>query len=261
METIYKKCERCNIKYSKDDFSFCQKCGSKLVTIEESTKGSAIKYFSVKANCSICNKSLDLFSFKSRFMLKNGWLCNTCSKKFDNNKLKFNKTTIEECKEMLKEKEEINKSANNLLYTTTFHVSGISYREENLLKVLNNGVQTGEIKRFEGLSRKERIETCEEFGISIGEYTNESINVEFNCTQFNGEDAIEVLANDYNDNYILIGYVPKEEINRLIPYLDKKVLIWATIVEGRQVFFNEDEEDDIENLNLGVELLVKIFDH
>ncbi len=256
-----KRCKQCNISYVKDDFNFCQKCGNKLITIHESTKNSSIKYFNIKANCSICNKNLDLFGLKSRFMLKDGWLCNSCFKKIGRDKLKFNKTTIEECKEMLKEKEDTNKSANNLLYTTTFHVSGISYREENLLKVLRNGTKVGEINKFEGLSRKERIQTCQEFGISIGEYTNESIDVKFNCTQFNGKDAIEVLANDYNNNYILIGYVPKEKIRELITYLDKKVLIWATIVGGKQVYFNEDEEDNIEELNLGVELLVKIFDY
>lgn len=143
------------------------------------------------------------------------------------------------------------------LYENTFNVAGVSFHEKELKIIIKNGVTTGNIQKFGGLSVKERREEFQ----PVGEYSDQEIEVTFNKTMFKNEEAIEVLADDFYGNNILIGYVPKSEVNDLLSFFDKNILIWATIVGGKQYHYGDTpEEDEVEELNLGIELLVKIFE-
>lgn len=75
-----------NIKSSKNEkqktkkslIEEIKKIHHKRKTIQPDNK---THYFSSKAKCSICNKSLDLATFRSRYQLIDGWLCMKCLKK------------------------------------------------------------------------------------------------------------------------------------------------------------------------------------
>lgn len=66
------------------------------------SKEKQVKYFDKVAYCCICNKNLSLNTFRSRFQLLDGWLCNDCIKLaggFDNIKRKTD--TIKTIKEKI----------------------------------------------------------------------------------------------------------------------------------------------------------------
>lgn len=153
-----------------------------------------------------------------------------------------------------------NNNTNDILYEKTFNVAGISFHNKELKKIIKNGIETGNIEKFQGMDRKEKVEYCE-YNNGLGEYSEQQINVKLNKTNFDNKPAIEVLADDFYGNKILIGYVPKNEINELLQFIDKKILIWANIVGGKIYYFDEDKEnDEYDELELGVNLLIKIYD-
>ena len=181
--------------------------------------------------------------------------CSNCG-----NKVKNTHNFCMHCGKELKVNITNNNNQNIKIYEKSFNIAGISYREKDLLKILNNGVKTGDIKKYKGLTKKERIEECELYDDYIGEFTDESIDVTLNKTVCDNKEAIEVLADNFLGTQIMLGYIPKSEVKELITLLDKQIIIWATIVGGKQVYFTE--EDNIEKeLNLGVKLKIQIYDN
>ena len=63
--------------------------------------------------------------------------------------------------------------------------------------------------KYEGMTTKE-IKEC---GCRVYEADNEYIDVSLNPTKYQKEDAIEVLADNYDGDDVLVGYIPKSKIN------------------------------------------------
>lgn len=85
----------------------CEKYKKRYSKIKSIPKKQRTKYFNLKAACFICNKNLDLFSFKSRYRLIDGWMCFKCFKKYlKKDTFIHNNYTKEDIKLLIKENSE-----------------------------------------------------------------------------------------------------------------------------------------------------------
>lgn len=84
-----------------------EKYKKRYLKIKSIPKKQRTKYFNIKAECFICNKNLNLFSFKSRYRLIDGWICSNCFKKiFKKDTIIYNNYTKEDIKLLIKENSE-----------------------------------------------------------------------------------------------------------------------------------------------------------
>lgn len=199
-------------------------------------------YFSINANCKICNANLNLFSFKSRYLFKDGWLCKKCYKKLNiqnyNPKQTITNITTEKND---KKKEEI-----------IFNIAGITFnnddginRQDILKKIINTGIQNEYLIPYNGLSIKDmKQELYDQLYEVDGQ---ELTDVRFQETIINNKKAIMVLLNDYNDDYLEIGHVPKDKIQIVKETLDNKKYNIKCYIRGGKykeiTYYEEDYQD------------------
>lgn len=145
-----------------------------------------------------------------------------------------------------------------ILYNKTIKVVGVTFENhpKNINKIIKNGIYYKELKRYSGIKDKDILK--EE--LSIKEYNHEVLgDTILNPYTYNGEDAIKVLINDFDDNYLEVGNIPKEEVSNLLPFLDNKnnIIIIAYMTGGNlKNIIHENNKDyiAIEELNIGISL-------
>lgn len=225
-------------------------------------------YFDLKANCAICNKNLDLFSFKSRLQLKDGWICGNCIKKTGGfAAIKRNKTTVDEVKKKLftvakKEVVEI-KEENDLLLEKEVEIDECNIYKDNITRIID--VSKEDIELYDGLSNKEIKEELESYIDridEIGEIEDQGtpdIKLFFNETKTLKYISVKMYHKEF-DKFLTVGKVPKDLEKQIIPLLDKNILIWGSFIGGK---FKTLEDDKIKTIKkpISIKVLVKIFDH
>jgi len=160
---------------------------------------------------------------------------------------------------MRKEKDMKNKvSELNIKYKKNIKVVGVTFDKhpKNINQIIKNGLEYKEFKRYSGYKDKELIKKEK----SIKEFNHELLgDVILKPYKYQNEDAIMVYINNFDDDYLEVGSIPKEEVNTLLPYLNKKedIIINAYLTGGNLKNIIHEEKKDyiaIEELNIGISL-------
>ena len=145
-----------------------------------------------------------------------------------------------------------------IIYNKTIKVVGVTFANhpKNINKIIENGVYYKAFKRYSGYKDKELIKE----NINIKEFNKEELSdVILEAYKYENNDAIKVLINDFDDNYLEVGNIPADEVNNLLPYLkDKNNLIISAYLTGgnlKNIIHNEYKNYiEIEKLNIGISL-------
>lgn len=99
-----KKKEKINSANNATVSSFEYKYPSKEELLKSIPKKKQVKHFDKEAHCCICNKDLGIKTFRSRWQLIDGWLCNDCVKLAGGlGNLKFKGDTVETIKQRIED--------------------------------------------------------------------------------------------------------------------------------------------------------------
>lgn len=99
-----KKKEKRNSANNATVSSFEYKYPSKEELLKSIPKEKQVKHFDKEAHCCICNKDLGIKTFRSRWQLIDGWLCNDCVKLAGGlGNLKFKGDTVETIKQRIED--------------------------------------------------------------------------------------------------------------------------------------------------------------
>jgi len=145
-----------------------------------------------------------------------------------------------------------------IIYNKTIKVVGVTFANhpKNINKIIENGIYYKAFKRYSGYKDKELIKE----NINIKEFNKEELSdVILEAYKYENNDAIKVLINDFDDNYLEVGNIPADEVNNLLPYLkDKNNLIISAYLTGgnlKNIIHNEYKNYiEIEKLNIGISL-------
>lgn len=146
----------------------------------------------------------------------------------------------------------------NILYHKNVKVVGVTFEThpKNIKKIIENGIYYQEFKKYKGHKDKEILKENK----NIIEFNNEELSdCLLEAYKYNGEDAIKVLINDFEDEYLEVGNIPKEEVPELLPYLKEKknLIINAYLTGGNLKTIKEGPKKDYvetEKLNIGISL-------
>lgn len=145
-----------------------------------------------------------------------------------------------------------------IIYNKTIKVVGVTFANhpKNINKIIENGIYYKAFKRYSGYKDKELIKE----NINIKEFNKEELSdVILKSYKYENNDAIKVLINDFDDNYLEVGNIPADEVNNLLPYLKNKnnLIISAYLTGGNLKNVIHDEYKnyiEIEKLNIGISL-------
>ena len=145
-----------------------------------------------------------------------------------------------------------------IIYNKTIKVVGVTFANhpKNINKIIENGIYYKAFKRYSGYKDKDLIKE----NINIKEFNKEELSdVILETYKYENDDAIKVLINDFDDNYLEVGNIPADEVNNLLPYLKNKnnLIISAYLTGGNLKNIIHDEYKnyiEIEKLNIGISL-------
>ena len=145
-----------------------------------------------------------------------------------------------------------------IIYNKTIKVVGVTFANhpKNINKIIENGIYYKAFKRYSGYKDKELIKE----NINIKEFNKEELSdVILETYKYENNDAIKVLINDFDDNYLEVGNIPADEVNNLLPYLKNKnnLILSAYLTGGNLKNIIHDEYKnyiEIEKLNIGISL-------
>lgn len=146
----------------------------------------------------------------------------------------------------------------NILYHKSIKVVGVTFEShpKNINKIIENGIYYRMFKKYKGQKDKEILKENK----NVIEFNNEELS---DCIleqyKYNDEDAIKVLINDFDDEYLEVGNIPKEEVSSLLPYLNNKhnLIINAYLTGGNLKTVKASNKKDYistEELNIGISL-------
>ncbi len=145
-----------------------------------------------------------------------------------------------------------------IIYNKTIKVVGVTFANhpKNINKIIENDIYYKAFKRYSGYKDKELIKE----NINIKEFNKEELSdVILEAYKYENNDAIKVLINDFDDNYLEVGNIPADEVNNLLPYLKNKnnLILSAYLTGGNLKNIIHDEYKnyiEIEKLNIGISL-------
>ena len=143
----------------------------------------------------------------------------------------------------------------NIVYQKEFKVVGISFKDRilNLKQIISNGIEVGALRPY---LDKNVADMKESKLYQLGEFDEQKLgDIRLERIEFDGKDAIRVLVNDYQDNYLEVGFVPDGLVLELSKYLDSNLGITGYITGGN--FKNiTDDGVVVRSLAYGVRLQV-----
>ena len=146
----------------------------------------------------------------------------------------------------------------NIVYQKEFKVVGISFKDRilNLKQIISNGVEFGALRAY---LDKNVADMKESKLYQLGEFDEQKLgDIRLERIEFDGKDAIRVLVNDYQDNYLEIGFVPDGLVPELSEYLDSNLKITGYITGGN--FKNiTDDGVVVRSLGYGIRLQVIVY--
>ena len=120
----------------------------------------------------------------------------------------------------------------NIVYQKEFKVVGISFKDRilNLKQIISNGVEVGALRAY---LDKNVADMKESKLYQLGEFDEQKLgDIRLERIEFEGKEAIRVLVNDYQDNYLEVGFVPDDLVLELSKYLDSNLKITGYITGG-----------------------------
>ena len=143
----------------------------------------------------------------------------------------------------------------NIVYQKEFKVVGISFKDRilNLKQIISNGIEAGALRPY---LDKSILDMKENKLYQLGEFDEQKLgDIRLERIKFEGKEAIRVLVNDYQDNYLEVGFVPDGLVLELSKYLDSNLKITGYITGGN--FKNiTDDGVVVRSLAYGVRLQV-----
>lgn len=143
----------------------------------------------------------------------------------------------------------------NIVYQKEFKVVGISFKDRilNLKQIISNGIEVGALRPY---LDKSILDMKENKLYQLGEFDEQKLgDIRLERIDFEGKNAIRVLVNDYQDNYLEVGFVPDGLVLELSKYLDSNLGITGYITGGN--FKNiSDDGVVVRSLAYGVRLQV-----
>ena len=143
----------------------------------------------------------------------------------------------------------------NIVYQKEFKVVGISFKDRilNLKQIISNGIEAGALRPY---LDKSILDMKESKLYQLGEFDEQKLgDIRLERIDFEGKEAIRVLVNDYQDNYLEVGFVPDGLVLELSKYLDSNLGITGYITCGN--FKNiTDDGVVVRSLGYGVRLQV-----
>lgn len=146
----------------------------------------------------------------------------------------------------------------NIVYQKEFKVVGISFKDRilNLKQIISNGVEVGALRPY---LDKNVADMKESKLYQLGEFDEQKLgDIRLERIEFEGKEAIRVLACDYQDNYLEVGFVPDSLVPELSKYLDSNLKITGYITGGN--FKNiTDDGVVVRSLGYGIRLQVIVY--
>lgn len=146
----------------------------------------------------------------------------------------------------------------NIVYQKEFKVVGISFKDRilNLKQIVSNGVEVGALRAY---LDKNVADMKESKLYQLGEFDEQKLgDIRLERIEFEGKEAIKVLACDYQDNYLEVGFVPDGLVLELSKYLDSNLKITGYITGGN--FKNiTDDGVVVRSLGYGIRLQVIVY--
>lgn len=146
----------------------------------------------------------------------------------------------------------------NIVYQKEFKVVGISFKDRilNLKQIISNGVEVGALRAY---LDKNVADMKESKLYQLGEFDEQKLgDIRLERIEFGGKEAIKVLVNDYQDNYLEVGFVPDGLVPELSKYLDSNLKITGYITGGN--FKNiTDDGVVVRSLGYGIRLQVIVY--
>ena len=143
----------------------------------------------------------------------------------------------------------------NIVYQKEFKVVGISFKDRilNLKQIISNGIEAGALRPY---LDKSILDMKENKLYQLGEFDEQKLgDIRLERIKFEDKEAIRVLVNDYQDNYLEVGFVPNGLVLELSKYLDSNLGITGYITGGN--FKNiTDDGVVVRSLAYGVRLQV-----
>ena len=143
----------------------------------------------------------------------------------------------------------------NIVYQKEFKVVGISFKDRilNLKQIISNGIEVGALRPY---LDKSILDMKENKLYQLGEFDEQKLgDIRLERIDFEVKNAIRVLVNDYQDNYLEVGFVPDGLVLELSKYLDSNLGITGYITGGN--FKNiTDDGVVVRSLAYGVRLQV-----
>ena len=146
----------------------------------------------------------------------------------------------------------------NIVYQKEFKVVGISFKDRilNLKQIISNGIEVGALRPY---LDKSILDMKENKLYQLGEFDEQKLgDIRLERIDFEGKEAIRVLVNDYQDNYLEVGFVPDGLVLELSKYLDSNLGITGYITGGN--FKNiTDDGVVVRSLGYGIRLQVIVY--
>lgn len=146
----------------------------------------------------------------------------------------------------------------NIVYQKEFKVVGISFKDRilNLKQIISNGIEVGSLRPY---LDKSILDMKESKLYQLGEFDEQKLgDIRLERIEFDGKGAIRVLVNDYQDNYLEVGFVPDGLVLELSKYLDSNLEITGYITGGN--FKNiTDDGVVVRSLGYGIRLQVIVY--
>ena len=143
----------------------------------------------------------------------------------------------------------------NIVYQKEFKVVGISFKDRilNLKQIISNGIEAGALRPY---LDKSILDMKENKLYQLGEFDEQKLSdIRLERIKFEDKEAIRGLVNDYQDNYLEVGFVPDGLVLELSKYLDSNLGITGYITGGN--FKNiSDDGVVVRSLAYGVRLQV-----
>lgn len=161
-----------------------------------------------------------------------------------------------------------------LIHTINFNVKGVTFKNEEGKEV------QGEIKNilkgykdndyFDSLYGGYTNSEIKEMDLNVSEYEGKAFSVKLIGDMYNNEECLKVYFKTYNDEYVHVGYAPKDKLKEISEWLNKKDLKVdgkLEVVGGKYKhteFYEEDYEEKekvvIEELTYGLQIVLNFYD-
>lgn len=161
-----------------------------------------------------------------------------------------------------------------LVNTISFKVRGVTFNNEEgkdiqkeIKRILKEYKDNDYFdKLYGGYTNKE----IKEMDLNVSEYEGYYFPAKLVGDKYKGEDCIKIYFKTYNDEYVHIGYAPKEELKNISEWLSKeniKVEGKLNVVGGKYKYVDICEEDYEEEekivtseLTYGIEIELNFYD-